>query len=90
MLKKRNGASECFAHPVGATNAAHPSPAHIEDLLKRVTSSPIRNKQIKRQDEPLIATLLRRFQIALGYSFLQLQECVKSGEPFVELIGHGR
>jgi hypothetical protein len=35
---------------------------------------PIPNKQINRQDEPLITTCLRRFQIALGYSFLQLQE----------------
>jgi hypothetical protein len=37
---------------------------------------PIRTKQIKRQDEPLITTVLRRFQIVLGYSFLQLQERV--------------
>jgi hypothetical protein len=35
---------------------------------------PIPTKQINRQDEPLITTVLRRFQIALGYSFLQLQE----------------
>jgi len=35
---------------------------------------PISNKQITGQDEPLITTWLRRFQIALGYSFLQLQE----------------
>jgi hypothetical protein len=68
----------------------HPSPAHIEYLLKRVTSFPIRTKQIKRQDEPLIMALLRPFQIVLGYSFLQLQERVKSGEPLVKLVGHRR
>jgi len=74
MLKKRDRAFECFPHCVGATNAAHPSPGHIENLLKRVTPFPIRTKQFKRQDEPLITTLLRRFQIVLDYSFLQVQE----------------
>jgi len=74
MLKKRDRAFECFPHFGGATTAAHPSPAQIEELLKRVMPFPIPNKQINRQDEPLITTVLRRFQIALGYSFLQLQE----------------
>ena len=76
MLKKRDRAFECFPHCVGPTNAAHPSPGHIEDLLKLVMPFPIRTKQIKRQDEPLITTILRRFQIVLSYSFLQLQERV--------------
>jgi len=74
MLKKRDGAFECFPHFGGATTAAHPSPAHIEELLKRVMTFPIPTKQINRQDESLITTVLRRFQIALGYSFPQLQE----------------
>jgi hypothetical protein len=49
-----------------ATTASHPSPTLIEELLKRVMPFPIPNKQINRQDEPLITTSLRRFQIALG------------------------
>jgi hypothetical protein len=74
ILKKRDRAFECFPHSGGITTAAHPSPAHIEELLKRVMPFPIPNKQINRQDEPLITTVLRCFQIAFGYSFLQLQE----------------
>ena len=74
MLKKRDRAFEYFPHFGGITTAAHPSPAHIEELLKRVMPFPIPNKQINRQDEPLITTVLRCFQIALGYSFPQLQE----------------
>ena len=74
MLKKGDRAFECFPHFIGATTAAHPSPALIEELLKRVMPFPIPNKQINRQDEPLITTYLRRFRIALGYSFPQLQE----------------
>jgi len=56
MLKKRDRAFECFPHFVGATTAAHPPPALIEELLKRVMPFPIANKQINRQDEPLITT----------------------------------
>jgi hypothetical protein len=74
MLKKRDCAFECFPHSVGATSAAHPSSAFIKELLKLGMPFPISTKQINRQDEPLITTVLRRFQIALGYSFLQLQE----------------
>jgi len=74
MLKKRDRVFECFPHFVGAATAAHPSPALNEELLKCVMPFPIPNKQINRQDEPLITTCLRRFQIALGYGFLQLQE----------------
>jgi len=40
-----------------------------------VARFPVRTKQIQRQDEPLVSTVLRRFQIVLGYSFVQLQEC---------------
>jgi hypothetical protein len=89
MPKKQDGAFECFPHFGGATTAAHPSPAHIEELLKRVMPLPIPTKQINRQDEPLITTVLRRFQIALGCSFLQLQERAESGPPLANLVGHG-
>ena len=36
MLKKRDRAFECLPHFVVATTAALPSPALIEELLKRV------------------------------------------------------
>jgi hypothetical protein len=88
MLKKRDRAFECFHHCVGATKAAHPSAGHIEDFLKRVMPFPICTKQINRQDEPLITTILRRFKIVSGYSFLQFQECVQSSEPLIKVIGH--
>src|SRR5262249_12877356 len=35
-------------------------------VIPRVMPFPIPNKQINRQDKPLITTSLRRFQIALG------------------------
>jgi hypothetical protein len=50
--------------------------SHRRLVEARVMPFPIRTKQIKRQDEPLITTILRRFQIVLSYSFLQLQERV--------------
>jgi hypothetical protein len=61
--KKWDRAFERFPHRVGATNTAQPNPAHNEDLLKRVMPFPICNKQLKRQYEPLITTILGRFQI---------------------------
>src|SRR5262249_31704995 len=66
MLKKRDRAFECFPHFGGITTAAHPSPAHIEELLKRVMPFPIPKKQINRQDEPLITTVLRLLSNRLG------------------------
>jgi hypothetical protein len=61
MLKKRDRAFECYPYRVGAANAAHPSPAHMEKLLKRTKPFPVRTKQIKRQNKPLITTFLCRF-----------------------------
>jgi hypothetical protein len=61
MLKKRDRASQCSPHRVGAANAAHPSPASMEKLLKRTKPFPVRTKQTKRQNEPLITTFLCRF-----------------------------
>ena len=76
MLKKRDCAFQRLPHCVGATKAAHPSPARIEKVLKCLMPFPVRNKQIKRQDEPLITTVLRRFQIVFGYRFVHVQEHV--------------
>jgi hypothetical protein len=64
-----------------AGELARRAAAHTLDSKQRhyapldlVMPLPIPAKQISRQDEPLITTVLRRFQIVLGYSFLQLQE----------------
>jgi len=38
MLKKRDRAFECFPQFVGATTASYPSPAYIEELLKRINA----------------------------------------------------
>jgi len=48
-------------------------------LLKRVTSFPIRTKQIKRQDEPLITALLLPLSNRLG---LQLPSTPRAREKW--------
>jgi hypothetical protein len=74
ILEKRDRAPKRFSHHIGVMNVTHPSSTDIPDLLQRLTSLPIRAKQLKRQKEPLFTTLLRRFHIILVYGFLQFQK----------------
>jgi hypothetical protein len=74
MLKERNRAFECLSHHIGVIDVTHPSSTYVPDLLECPMPLPIRAKQIERQNEPLLTTLLCCLQILLGYSVLQLQE----------------
>jgi hypothetical protein len=74
MFKEWDRALERLSNRFGVINVTDPSSTDLPDLLQRLVPLPIRAKQLERQKEPLLATLLCRFRIVLVYGFLQFQK----------------